>query len=376
MTMPVAWITCKLRKRGALTVALLMLVFPVAMQAFQDPATGTDSEFESGSAEHAAAECEDEFHCPTRHDGAPTEADSAESASNLFRRTLDELEFERTWRWLEEQRDDMSRNVSVVGRNLDDWLAGEGVGERSNQSYLRLRMNQRVGRFNRYYSNARISGRIDLPRTAERWQLIFESETAEQNSLRDQRLSNMTPSSFTGGFRYEHPERNGWRFNHDIGARARFPIDPFYRFRVRFGRDISQTWYAGFNNRIYYYLNDGWGQDARVYFNKTLNSKLNFRIDTEMKYRHDERLTEFGQSLALHQELGERETMTYELGLIGRNRPIASVENYFVQMVYRRAIYEDWLVLEVVPQLLFEKHYNWQPDPRVQLNLEVYFFDF
>lgn len=374
--MPVAWITCKLRKRGALTVALLMLVFPAAMQAFQDPATGTDSEFESGSAEHAAAECEDEFHCPTRHDGAPTETDSAESASNLFRRTLDELEFERTWRWLEEQRDDMSRNVSVVGRNLDDWLAGEGVGERSNQSYLRLRMNQRVGRFNRYYSNARISGRIDLPRTAERWQLIFESETAEQNSLRDQRLSNMTPSSFTGGFRYEHPERNGWRFNHDIGARARFPIDPFYRFRVRFGRDISQTWYAGFNNRIYYYLNDGWGQDARVYFNKTLNSKLNFRIDTEMKYRHDERLTEFGQSLALHQELGERETMTYELGLIGRNRPIASVENYFVQMVYRRAIYEDWLVLEVVPQLLFEKHYNWQPDPRVQLNLEVYFFDF
>jgi hypothetical protein len=78
----------------------------------------------------------------------------------------------------------------------------------------------------------------------------------------------------------------------------------------------------------------------------------------------------------LHQELGDRETMTYELGLIGRNRPIASVENYFVQMVYRRAIYEDWLVLEVVPQLLFEKHYNWQPDPRVQLNLEVYFFDF
>jgi hypothetical protein len=44
-------------------------------------------------------------------------------------------------------------------------------------------------------------------------------------------------------------------------------------------------------------------------------------------------------------------------------------------MVYRKAIYEDWLIMEVVPQLLFEARYDWKPDPRVQLNLEIYFFD-
>ena len=46
-----------------------------------------------------------------------------------------------------------------------------------------------------------------------------------------------------------------------------------------------------------------------------------------------------------------------------------------MQMVYRRAVYEDWLVMELVPQLISEQHHNWDIDPRVQLNLEVYFFD-
>src|SRR5690554_3406752 len=97
------------------------------------------------------------------------------------------------WGWLETRRDDFSRNVSGVGRYLDDWLAGDGVGVRNNESYIRLRLNQKVSDSGAYYSNVRISGRVDLPRATERWKLIFESERSEQNSIQDQRLSNIRP---------------------------------------------------------------------------------------------------------------------------------------------------------------------------------------
>jgi len=193
-------------------------------------------------------------------------AAARQDEGGVLRRTLDDLELDRTWQWLESRRDIVSRNVSVVGRNLDDWLAGEVVGERANESHLRLRLNQRIGRFNTYHSNARISGRIDLPRASERWKLIFETESEEQRSLRDQRLDNMSSSSFIGGFRYEHPERNGWRFNHDIGLDSSIPIDPFYRFRIRYGADINEDWYIGLNNRLFYYHHEGLGQDTRLFF--------------------------------------------------------------------------------------------------------------
>ncbi len=299
----------------------------------------------------------------------------SESDSDLFGRAFDNLGQSRTWRWLESQRDDLSSDVGSIGRGLDDWLAGEGVGERTNESYVRLRLNQRIGRMDTYYSNIRIGGRIDLPRTSERWKLIFESETTEQNSLRDQRLNNINASSFTGGFSYELPERNGWRFNHDVGAKSSIPIDPFYRFRIRYDKDLGNDWFFGLSNRTFYYHNDGLGQDTRLFFSRAISDELNFRVESEINYRHDERLTEFGQSVALFQSLGERETLTYELGLIGSNRPVKTVDNYYAQMVYRKAIYKDWLVMELVPQLLFEDRYDWKADPRVQLNLEVYFFD-
>ncbi len=326
---------------------------------------------------------------PVDDTDSPDHADSANSADNaggdaaelaegddIITRTMAEIEHTNAWRWLEARRDGVSKNVSVIGRNLDDWLAGEGIGERSNESYMRLRINQRVGRFNTYHGNIRVGGSIDLPRATERWKLIFESENTERDSLRDQRLNNVSTASFTGGFRYEHPERNGWRFNHDVGMRAKIPLDPFYRFRVRYGVDLSDDWYAGFSTRIFYYNNEGWGQDTRVFFTRILTDKLNFRVESEVNYEHDERLTEFSQSVALYQTLGERETLTYEIGLIGQNQPVATVDNYFAQMVYRKAIYEDWLVLELVPQLLAEHENDWQPDPRVQMNLEIYFFDF
>jgi len=281
------------------------------------------------------------------------------------------------WSWLETRRDSMSKNVSGVGRYLDDWLAGDGVGENSNQSYLRVKLNQQISETGAYYSNVRISGRVDLPRATERWKLIFESEQTEQNSIQDQRLSNIRPTEFSGGFSYELPERDdGFRFTHDIGVKGRIPLDPFYRFKTRYGHDINSQWGVGVDHKIWYYNSEGWGQDARLFFTRSIRDDMFLRFDTEVNYRDRYKEFEYAQTVALHQSLGERETLTYEAGIIGTSQPANRVESYYTQSVYRKAIHEDWLVMEFVPQLVMERDNHWNPDPRVQLNLEVYFFDF
>lgn len=280
------------------------------------------------------------------------------------------------WSWLETRRDNVSRNVSGIGRGLDDWLAGDSVGDRSNESYLRVKLNQQVSENGDYHSTARISGRIDLPRATERWKLIFESEQSETDSLRDQRLSNIRPSEVSGGFSYELPERNGLRFTHDIGVKGRIPLDPFYRFRTRYGLDLNETWYFGADHKLWYYHADGWGQDARLYFSRPLTDTMFLRIDTEVDYKDRYDQFEYAQTVSVHQSLGERETLTYEAGVIGASQPNPRVENYYLQTVYRKAIYEDWLVMELVPQLIMARQESWDPEPRFQFNLEVYFFDF
>jgi hypothetical protein len=293
-----------------------------------------------------------------------------------IREAVEETRLVSSWNWLEQQRDDVSRNVSNVGRYLDDWLAGEGVGERTNESYLRLKLNQRISRYDSYEGTVRISGRIDLPRATERWKLIFESEDAERTSLSDQRLNNIRPSSISGGFSYRLPDRDGLQMSHDVGVRGRLPVDPFYRFKVRYGKDLSEDWYGGVDSKTYFYHHDGWGHDTRIYFSRNISDRLNFRTDSEVKYSHKDNEFEFGQSFSLHQSLGERETLTYEFGVIGVSQPDPRTENLYLQAVYRKAIYKDWLILELAPQLIAERENDWKPDPQFQFNLEVYFFDF
>lgn len=281
------------------------------------------------------------------------------------------------WSWLESRRDTVSRNVSDIGSYIDDWLAGDTVGEYSNESYLRLQINQQVSGAGNYHSNLRLSGRVDLPRASERWKLIFESEQTELDSLQNKRLSNVRPQSFTGGFSYEMPRRaNGLRFNHDVGVKARIPLDPFYRFRTRYNRQLNEKWLFGADNRILYYHTDGWGQESRIYFSRELSDNMFLRVDTDVDYWKKDKGFEFAQTVSVHQTLGERETLTYEGGVIGVSQPTQRVESYYAQTVYRKAIYKDWLVMELVPQLVMERNEDWDPDPRFQFNLQVYFFEF
>ncbi|OGT73548.1 MAG: hypothetical protein A3H44_11705 [Gammaproteobacteria bacterium RIFCSPLOWO2_02_FULL_57_10] len=281
------------------------------------------------------------------------------------------------WSWLEARRDNVSRNVSGIGRSLDDWLAGDTIGERTNESYLRLKVNQQVSSTGAYDSNLRLSGRVDLPRATERWKLIFESEESELESIRDQRLTNIRPSSFSGGFSYEGPARDdGLRFSHDVGVKGDIPLDPFYRFRTRYGHDINETWFFGVDHKIRYYHSEGWSQDARFFFSRDLTTEMFLRVDSEVHYRDDRNEFEFAQTVSVHRTLGNMETLTYEGGVIALSQPNPRVESYYTQAVYRKAIHEDWLIMELVPQLIMEREEDWDPDPRFQFNLEIYFFDF
>lgn len=281
------------------------------------------------------------------------------------------------WSWLENSRDSVSRNVTNVGRRLDDWLAGDRVGEGANESYLRLRLNQQISETGAYYSNVRVSGRVDLPRATERWKLIFESDHSDLEPLREQRLDNIRPSTFAGGFSYEGPERDdGLRFSHDLGVKGRIPLDPFYRFRTRYGHELGDTWFLGMDQKFWFYHTDGWGQDARLFFSRDLSEDTYLRIDSEVNYRDEYNEFEFAQTVSMHRTLGNRQTLTYEGGIIGTSQPNPRVESYYAQAVYRKAIHEDWLVMELVPQLIMDREEDWHPDPRIQFNLEIYFFEF
>ncbi len=280
------------------------------------------------------------------------------------------------WQWLLGNREVVSRNVTAVGRNLDNWLAGEGIGEQSNQTYLSVRLNQQIGSRDGYHSRARIGGSLDLPRASERWRLIFESDAEELNSLEGDVLGDEVSGEGIAGLSYQQKLGERWQLSHAIGLRDRLPADPFYRFKAQHQRTLNADWSLSFRQKIWHYKTQGWGYDTDFTFNREISASKILSISSGVKYQQDRKRTEFSQILALHDTRAEFETLSYELGLLGSNRPNSRINDYFTGVRYRHALEDDWLFVEVVPQLLVSRDENWRPELRLIINLEMLFFDF
>ena len=132
----------------------------------------------------------------------------------------------------------------------------------------------------------------------------------------------------------------------------------------------------GLSQKIWYYKSDGWGYDTDISFNRAFGADSVLSISSEVKYQQNDRETEFSQSLTLHRALTELNTLSYSVGVLGSSEPNIRVNDYYVEARYRRAIRDDWLFVEFVPQILVEREENWRPQPRLFVNLEILFFDF
>lgn len=280
------------------------------------------------------------------------------------------------WDWLLERRTRVSRRVTQLGRSLDEWLAGEGVGEQLNETYLSIRFNQLYGTFDHYNSKVKIGGRLDLPAVSERWKLVFDSDVQELNSLEENVLDEANSGDSVGALRYQNDTDSGWTLSHDVGIRSLAPADPFYRFRASYALPLSEKWQAGLDQKIWYYDSRGWGYETELSFIRRLEADRFIRIASEGNFQDSRNRTDLIQTVALFRTLGDQETLGYQLGVLGTNKPNVRVNDYFAQLIYRRAIYEDWLLLELSPQVLVSRVENWRPQPRLLLNLEMLFFDF
>lgn len=280
------------------------------------------------------------------------------------------------WQWLEGRRNQVSRNVTALGRNLDAWLAGEGVGEQANETYLRIRFNQQLGSFDGYHSRVKIGGSLDLPRLSERWRLIFDSDDQELNSLSENALGDETSGQTVAAFSYLQELGDSWQVSHAVGLRSRVPADPFYRFSAEREHELNDAWTLGVRQKIWNYKSQGWGYDTDVSFSREIGPGKVLQISSEVKYQQHREQTEFGQTIALHSTLAQYETISYELGILGSSKPNVRIDDYYVGTRYRRAMRSDWLFLEALPQVVVSRDENWRPQPRLIINLEFLFFDF
>ena len=308
-----------------------------------------------------------------------TETSSVESKTeqNLPAEPKAEPE-QSTLEWLRDTRNDWGEFIGNTGQRLDGFFAGNEAIENTNESFLKLALKATQSKNGHSELRPIIKFRLDLPALQKRLKLVFESEPAETQSLEELNRSRTSDQdekvrdTAIGAVELKTKPSHRWNASTSVGTKIRLPIDTFWRTKGNYRWQISERWSLNLRESLYYFHLDGWGETTQLTFERDSDHYV-FRSKLEAKYLHEQRKMEFAQVFSLLKELSPIRAISYQLGILGENKPEVQTTAYFVNTTYRRKLYSNWLFYEMTPELLFPRDESFKLSPSITAKIEIVF---
>ena len=281
--------------------------------------------------------------------------------------------------WVMKQRDLQSDRVENLGEWLDGVLSGEAIRAPYNESYLRLGFATRWEKQSWVDFEPEARFRLDLPTVKEKFRLVVENAPDEFIPLREQnqdrRLTGAERSDTetTGALRYLAPLTERWSVSNDLGIRFRWPLNPFWRTRLRANWEIDENWRLDVEQRFFYFHTDGWGERTEFAFSRYFSNAYYLTVRSDLQWEDQDSMFEWSQVNYLDHFVDNRNQLTYRLGVVGESKPSWRPSVYFVDATWRYRLHDDWLFGEVIPSLEFPREDNFRENPAITLRVEMYF---
>ena len=281
--------------------------------------------------------------------------------------------------WVIERRRHHSRQIEALGLGLDRTLSGETYIDQRNDTYLR------IGAYNQYTEDGRmgfepeVRFRLDLPTVKEKFRLIVESDSNDLAPLSEQeQRGTLTPeeqgdTGFTSGaLRWLNPISEKWDASADFGARLRFPPEIFARARTWSDWNLSD-WRLRVDQRIFWYLQEGWISRSWLGFHRDLGLHWDFRAVSEARWIHRKRGFELAQVFRFQRYYGNRHFVRYRIGALGETFDSWRKTEYFSDILYRKRLHDTWLYGEIIPSIRFRREGDFKPEASLTFRIELFF---
>lgn len=163
--------------------------------------------------------------------------------------------------------------------------------------------------------------------------------------------------------------------NFDVGVLIKLPLDPFTRVELRRVEDISDSWAAQFKQQVFYYYSTGAGSLTSLSFYHRLDEEETkiFTATTSAQYFYDDRRWELVTSVGLSDRINRKHLLAYSAGVSVDPQESDEVTNYWLSMSWHQNLYKNWLYFTVTPKIDIPREYDYQMNPGIQMNLEVFF---
>ena len=273
---------------------------------------------------------------------------------------------------LNDLHDTSSQGVTQLGNWLDSFFATDLNFDESQKSQVKLNLLQTTeeGAEPRYEAN--LQGKLTLPHTQERLDILFESDPAEDAGPNATVVEAVESTEQSLGLRYIQHTSKFFRAHTDAGVRLHSGLDTFVRFRLR-GQFTTGDWLFRAAETLFWRDSIGSGETSRLDIDRRLSEDYLFRSTSQATWLDEDQQFDMAQNFFLVHDISKYRAIVYRAGLTAVSEPNTHTTAYILSVRLRQQIHSNWLFFEINPKVIYPEAEDFHSRHSLTLKFEVVF---
>jgi hypothetical protein len=283
--------------------------------------------------------------------------------------------------WVDTAHEEISQNILRTVNRFDGFFGDERVDEELQNTQISLGL---VTTFQSNHSplfTFPLGIKLSLPRLKNRVQLavdtLLQEQVAGDDIIADKQSQNES-HDINVSLRYKIFERMSEWISVDGGVKLNSEsiswetLEPFGSLRIRMVSG-SEPWALRLTQVAKWEQYAGWQGLTKFDLERYLGEKTFFRVRNTMEHAEEFDGSKFSQAMFIRYQISNNRGIGTECLASGDTSPILQYEKYKISVTYRRRIYKTWAFFSIQPIAEYARENNFEFDPRLRFELELYF---
>jgi hypothetical protein len=216
--------------------------------------------------------------------------------------------------------------------------------------------------------SGRVKASLALPKTEDRLHFYIEDEDNDDLGSRD--FGKDTRSNI--GLRYFQENDRLIKSSYSLGLHSL--DDPYARATFWLPYQIG-AWRNRISQKFQYSVDEKFEEETRFYFDRILDDDSFVRfLAARWTIEEIEGMQYFG-NIVYNKITSFNKGYQIGVSALGHTEPENEITQYAVYGVYKENIYRKWLFYEIEPRVEWDREYDFDPNYKLLVSLEIFFGD-
>jgi len=157
------------------------------------------------------------------------------------------------------------------------------------------------------------------------------------------------------GFSRDQQFRRGWNFS--VGVKLTTPLEPYVRTTYRWLRSDGDRWLWRIEPLVFAQSQRGTGASITNTFDYAASDRWLLRTWTILKGEDDIAGLGWTQKFTAYQSISDKNAMSYALYATGQTQAEVPLQDYGIELRYRKRIARKWLFVEFLTYLSWPREF-------------------